>query len=315
MSTPHTANTSPATAAASRRRTRNGLLASIGCSMLWGVLPIYWNQLSGSSFVEIIGHRMFWSAVLLLVVSSLFAKADLRSLLRQRRAWRILGSAGLIITGISLLYVYMVISGRIVEAALAYYINPLTNILFGAIFFRERLKPLEAAATVLALVGVLYFTVDYGHFPAFSIILAVITTLYAAIKKTGGYPVLPAMTMESTLMLPVAIGLLAATFILPGQTFMVFDGPSGFAGGMRTTLLLIGGGAAITLPYLLYSKAANDISLTWMGFTQYIEPTLTLLIGVFLYGEAFTQAHLVCFVCIWAGLLLVSLQMLRRSSG
>jgi chloramphenicol-sensitive protein RarD len=203
-------------------------------------------------------------------------------------------------------YIYAINADHILQTSIAYFICPLMSIILGMIVFKEKLTVPQKTATVLAAVGLLYFTFDYGSFPWISLVLASTFALYGTLKKIGGYPALGALATETTLVAPLAIAYVVVSFFLPDRSFLATaeSSPVGMAGWM-STLLLIGGGAVTLLPLLLFGKAANSIPLSWIGFFQYIAPTISLLIGVFFYQEPFTHAHAVCFGCIWAGLLLI----------
>jgi chloramphenicol-sensitive protein RarD len=314
---------------------RAGLLSALGCYVLWGLLPLYWKLLAQASYFEILSHRMLWSFVFMLIICRFVRRVRLSSLLRERRALLILGGAGLLICGNWGLYIYAINSGHVLQASLGYYINPLVAILFGVLFFRERLTTIQKVATLLAAAGVVYFTVDYGSFPWIALALAVTFAIYGALKKYGGYPATPALTVETLLVAPLALVFVAATFFLPNHVFLTelaplapslaqaavpavpaplaALAPAGSFDGWALSLLLIGGGALTAIPLLLFARAANAIPLTWVGFLQYISPTLTLLLGVFVYGEPFTTAHAVCFALIWTGLILVSAELIHTT--
>jgi chloramphenicol-sensitive protein RarD len=317
---------------ASSRRAR-GVVVGFGCYCLWGLLPLFWALLNHVSHLEILAHRLLWSFVFLVAVCLLVRRGELFALFRQRRALLILGGAGLIITCNWGLYIFSVNSGHVLQASLGYYINPLLNILLGVFFFRERLTLAQKVATALAAAGVLYFTFDYGSFPWIALILAVSFAFYGLLKKHGGYAALPALAVETTVVVPLAIAFVAASFLIPdlaqGRAFIAPDASglpglaSGLASGVASapglaapvtapvfvdTALLIIGGVLTALPLILFAYAANAIPYSLLGFLQYLSPTLTLLLGVFVFHEPFTHAHAVCFILIWAGLVLVAIE-------
>ncbi|GHT79654.1 transporter [Actinomycetota bacterium] len=287
---------------------KRGYLYAIGSYVLWGLLPIYWKLLGSASVFEIFAHRMLWSFVFMFVICRFIRKIDLMPLFKDRRAMLILGLAGISVAGTWGLYIYAINSNHVLEASLGYYINPLVAILFGVLIFKEKLTLFQKIATVLAAIGVIYFTIDYGRLPWISLALALLFGIYGALKKWGGYPATPALAVETTLVAPFAVIFVTATFFLPGREFLA---PDAVSTGWLDTVLLIGGGALTAIPLLLFAKAANVVPLSWMGFLQYVSPTLTLLLGVFAFGEQFTTAHAVCFAFIWIGLVLISIEMLR----
>jgi chloramphenicol-sensitive protein RarD len=288
---------------------KTGLLFGAGCYVLWGLLPIYWKLLESASVFEVFAHRMLWSFVFMIVICRFISKSDLGALFRDKRAILILGLAGIAVAGTWGIYILAINSGHVLQASLGYYINPLVAILFGVVFFREKLTLMQKIATALAAIGVIYFTIDYGSLPWVSLALAILFAIYGALKKKGGYPATSALAVETTLVAPFALIFVAATFFLPGREFLA---PDASPAGWLDTVLLIGGGAVTAIPLLLFAKGANAIPLSWMGFLQYISPTITFLLGVFLYKEPFTTAHAVCFGLIWLGLILISVEMFRN---
>jgi chloramphenicol-sensitive protein RarD len=293
-------------------RFNTGFLYATGSYLLWGLFPFYWKLLATVAPFEILTHRMLWSFVFMLGACLLVRRGEVARLFKDRRALLILGTAGLIVAVNWGLYIVAINTGHVLQASLGYYINPLIAILFGVVIFKERLTRIQKTATGLAAVGVLYFSISYGSVPWLSLGMAVSFALYGALKKKGGYPAAPALAVESTLVLPLALVFVAATLLLPGHAFLDVANSAGLGYSWVTTALLIGGGIVTAVPLLLFSKGANTVPLSWMGFLQYITPTMTLLLGVFVYGEPFTLAHAVCFSLIWAGLIMISIEILLR---
>ena len=288
---------------------RNGTIAGILCYLIWGVFPIYWKLLIEVDSFEIIAHRVIWCTAVT-VLACIILKIDLLSLLKSPRAWKYLAPAAVLITVNWSIYIYAVNIGLILECSIGYYINPLVTVLFGVVFFRERLTRMKSIAIALCCAGVLFFTINYGRFPVFSIILALSFGAYGAVKKKAGYPATQALAMENIVMVvPAIIFAVVWANIIGTHGFM---GDTSTAHGWVITLLLIGGGPVTAIPLLLFATAANKIPLTTLGFIQYLSPTMALLCGVFLYGEAFTLAHAVCLGCIWVGIALVSIESLRK---
>lgn len=207
------------------------------------------------------------------------------------------------------LYIVAMVTNNVVEASLGYYINPLVSIVLGLVVFRERLTPLQIAATVLSAAGVIYFTVNYGSFPWIALVLAFTFGIYGAVKKRGGYPAVPTIAVEGIVALPFAIVALVAVAIA-GQS--VFFSPDMSLEAWQTRVLLVLTGPITAVPLILFATAANKTPLSLIGFIQYISPTISLLSGVLVLGEPFTSAHAVCFACIWAGAVLVIVDAIRK---
>lgn len=293
-----------------KKLARNGTIAGLFCYLFWGLAPIYWKWLDAVNPLEVIGQRIIWCFVLMVIICAIL-RIDFISLFREKRAIKYLGLAAVLISINWGVYIYAVATDRIVHTAMGYYTNPLVSILLGVFFFKEKLSALQKGAVALCAVGVTYFLFDYGELPWISLVLAFSFGLYGAVKKRGAYPAIPALAVESTLALPLALMAAGAALYLTGSHAFLGDVSS--VQGWTTTLLLVGSGAITAIPLVLFAKAANSIPLTMLGFIQYVSPTIALLLGVFAYGEPFTTAHAVCFGCIWAGLALASIDTVRKS--
>ncbi len=296
-------------AEASRSEAGRGALAAVGCYLLWGFCPLFWALLDNVGSIEIIGQRIVWSLVLTVVACKFILKVDFVGLLRDARARRFLIPSGLLIMLNWSLYIVAMVTNNVVEASLGYYINPLVSIVLGLVVFRERLTPLQIAATVLSAAGVIYFTVNYGSFPWIALVLAFTFGIYGAVKKRGGYPAVPTIAVEGIVALPFAIVALVAVAIA-GQS--VFFSPDMSLEAWQTRVLLVLTGPITAVPLILFATAANKTPLSLIGFIQYISPTISLLSGVLVLGEPFTSAHAVCFACIWAGAVLVIVDAIRK---
>lgn len=293
-----------------RRRVRRGVLAGLGCYLMWGLFPLYWKLLGSVSSLEVIAQRIIWCFVVTALVCALM-RLDFLALLRDRRARRYLVPASILITINWSTYIFAVGIDHIVETSIGYYANPLVSIVLGLVVFKERLAPLQWVAVGLCCLGIVFFTASYGQFPWIAVVLAVSFGVYGAVKKKGGYPPVEAIAVESAVMTPVAIAFAVGLALATGSHG--FLGDLGSFEGWATTALLIGGGAVTALPLILFATAANSIPLTLLGFMQYVSPTMALIIGVFVNGEPFTLAHGVCFGCIWCGLTLVAIDSWRAA--
>ncbi|MEG0776983.1 MAG: EamA family transporter RarD [Raoultibacter sp.] len=303
-------------------RQQRGIACALGCYTLWGFFPVYWKLLGQVSALEILAHRMFWGFVFVAVLVRFVVKVDVRAVLHERRTLLCLLAAALVCTVNWGMYIYAVTSGHLIQASMGYYINPLLSICLGVAFFRERLTILQKVGAISAAVGVLCFTFDYGALPWLSLVIAGTFALYGALKKKAACPPIPALAVETTAMLPLALMMIALTFVVPD----IFGAPRGFLGDVsslaswETTMLLAIGGVVTVVPLILFAVGVNEVPLSVMGFLQYVSPTITLLLGVFLYGEVFSLAHAICFGFIWAGLAVVSLDAFaaayrRRQAG
>jgi chloramphenicol-sensitive protein RarD len=272
-----------------------GMLYALGAYIMWGLFPIYWKWLQDVPALQVIGHRIGWSFVLLmLVIVGTRQWTKFRSTLTPR----VLGIyfvAGLLLSVNWLIYVWGVNAGRIVETSLGYFINPLLSVLLGMIFLGERLRPAQWFAVGLAAFGVIYLTWTYGSLPWIALSLAFTFGLYGLLKKIAPLGSLYGLTLETGLV------------FLPALGYLIFAESTGNAAfghrGIVSVLLLVGTGIVTTIPLLMFASAARRIPLTMIGVMQYIAPTMQFLLGVLIYNEPFTTSKLIGFSMVWVALI------------
>jgi chloramphenicol-sensitive protein RarD len=274
-----------------------GILNGLAAYAMWGVFPIYWKLLHQVSALQVIGHRISWSFILLIVFVLLSRQwTSFRTAALTPKILGIYAVAGALLTVNWLVYVWGVNAGYIVETSLGYFINPLLSVLLGVIFLHERLRPTQWIPVALATAGVTYLTVAYGHLPWIALSLAFSFGFYGFVKKLAPLGSLYGLTLETGIVFPLAL------------LYLVFVHTSGTAAflhqGVLTDILLIGAGVVTTIPLLMFASAARQIPLSVVGLLQYIAPTLQFLIGVFLYKEPFDQAHLIGFGIVWIALVI-----------
>jgi chloramphenicol-sensitive protein RarD len=274
-----------------------GIWNGIAAYTLWGFFPIYWKWLHQVPAIQVIGHRISWSFILLIVVILLTKQwKDFRLVALTSKTLGIYSIAVVLLTVNWLVYVWGVISGFIVEASLGYFINPLLSVLLGVIFLRERLRLAQWIPVALAAAGVVYLTTVYGRLPWIALTLAFSFGLYGFVKKLAPLGSLYGLTLETGIAFPLAVIYLV---------FVEWNGTGAFLhADMRTNILLISAGAVTIIPLLMFASAARQIPLTVVGLLQYITPTLQFLIGVFVYKETFDQAHLIGFGIVWVALII-----------
>ena len=274
---------------------KKGILYGIGAYVFWGFFPIYWKLLHHVPAIQLIGHRIIWSFLLLLVVI-LFTKQwmEFRETLNAK-VLRIYAIAALLIGVNWFLYVWAVNANFIVETSLGYFINPLLSVLMGVIFLKERLRFAQWIPVILAAIGVTYLTFVYGRLPYIALSLALSFGLYGLVKKLSPLGSLYGLTIETgILFIPALIYLI----------IMQANGTAAFLDtGITSDLLMIGAGLVTTVPLLMFASAARSIPLWVVGLLQYIAPTLQFLIGIFIYKEPFSQHQLIGFSIVWAALI------------
>ena len=270
----------------------------------WGLIPIYWKLLYTSSALEILAHRMMWSMVFVFGLLAVQKRLNeiLELLKSSKNIWLLLCTASLL--GCNwFVYIYAVNTGQIIEASLGYYINPLLNVLMGFIFLRERLNFFQCMALGLSALGVLNFFWDFGSMPWIALSLSSTFALYGLVRKVIPVKPLVGLLVESVLLAPLAIIMISIWMI---------DGSGSFGKQWETDLLLIGAGVVTSLPLLWFVNAAKRLRYTTMGFFQYLSPSLNLVLGIFLYNETFTEAHIITFSLIWSGLAIFSINTLNK---
>ncbi|CAG36076.1 EamA family transporter RarD [Desulfotalea psychrophila] len=274
-----------------------GVLAAIAAFAMWGSLPIYWKQVAMVPALEVLCHRTAWSLlVTAIIVFSLGRWREVMAEMKRGGNIKILLSSALLLAANWLLYIWAVNSGYIIEASLGYFINPLINIGCGCLFFGERLRRGQILALFIASCAVIYLTVYYGRFPWIAITLAFSFAAYAVVHKKTTVSAVNALFIETVMLFLPAVAYIA---------WLQYTGVGSFLlHGRATTLFLVGAGVATTIPLLCFGYAAHNLRLATLGIFQYIAPSLSLVIGIFLYGEDFPAQRMVGFCLIWLAILL-----------
>ncbi len=269
----------------------------------WGFLPVFFKQLMQVNAFEVVLHRMVWSLVFLLCVLAVQQRwAWLRDVARQPRVLGAFAASALLLSANWSVYVWAVQNAHVVDASLGYFILPLANVAMGFAFLRERPRPRQWLAVAVAAAGVLWLTLQAGRLPWVALVLAATFGIYGLLRKVASLGPLEGLTLETLLLAPFAAGLLA-WWAWRGQGALVQGDPA-------TVGWLLLAGPLTAVPLLLFAAGARRIPLATLGILQYIAPSLQMLLGVWLYGEAFEPARAVGFYLIWAALLLYSVDSL-----
>jgi len=282
----------------SSQQARRGLLMTASAFVVWGLVPVYWHLLKAVPSLQIIAHRIVWSAVL--VVAWLLASSGLRwwrSIAMQPRAlWMLAGSSGAIAFNWGL-YIWSINAGHVIEASLGYFINPLLSVLLGVLVLQERLRHNQWVAVGCAAAGVLWLTIDAGAPPWIALGLAVSFGMYGLLRKVVAVDSVAGLGVESVYLFVPALLLAGWGEHGHGGRFL-----SGWS--LRTDAMLIFGGVVTALPLIGFAYGVRRIPLSLVGILQYIAPSLQLLLGVWFFHEPFDQRRAIGFAAIWAGLLL-----------
>lgn len=282
-----------------------GFLLALMAYLIWGGLPLYLNMMRHIPVTEVLAQRIVWSVPIALAVLWVLGRTrDLRVAMRTPRLLAMAGLTAALVTVNWGIYLYAVLVGQTLDAALGYFINPLFSVLLGALVLREKLSRPQWAAVALAGSAVALLTIEAGELPLVSLSLTLTWGLYALAKRA--LPIGPnqGFTLEVLILTPAA---LAWIFWQASQGRLLF-GTTGWA----DVLLLLGAGALTAIPLMLYANGAKMLRLSTIGIMQYIAPSFVFLIAVFIFDEPFDGAKPIAFPMIWAALALYTLDMLRR---
>jgi len=276
---------------------RAGVWFALAAYGFWGVAPVYFKFVEFASPLEIIAHRIVWSvpllALLILIRRQLPA---LLSLDRRQVGW--LAVSGILVSVNWSVFVWALLNDRMLETSLGYYINPIVTVVLGVLFLGEWLRPGQIVAAVLASLGVLNEVVSVGVVPWAGLALAVTFGFYGLVRKRLGVDSAVGLGVETTLLLPVAVGFLV---------YQALQGEGSVQRGNDDEIaLLAAGGLVTTFPLVCFAAAALKLPLTTLGFFQYLAPTLTFFLAIFVYGEPFRWTQSITFGCIWVALLIFS---------
>jgi chloramphenicol-sensitive protein RarD len=287
------------------RDARAGVAFAGGAFLIWGITPIYWKQLQHVPALELLAHRIVWALVLVAVWMTLRRRwPDLVAAVRRPRTLVTLLASTCCIAVNWGLFIWAVNTDRVLSTSLGYYINPLVNVLLGLVVLRERLNRRQWLAVGLAAIAVAILTARVGHLPWISLGLAFSFGFYGLLRKTVAADAVVGLTFEAAALTPLCIAFLAWRERLGVAAF-------GHQ-GLGIDLLLVAAGAVTAIPLILFTLGARRLPLSTVGLLQYIAPTCTFLLAVFLYSEPFTVAHGIAFALIWTALALYTFDLRTR---
>jgi len=277
-----------------------GTWAVVAAYTSWGFLPLFWKLLDQIPAQKILAHRIVWSFVFLFILVFFQRRwPEIRKIFSSKKTRTTLSLTSLILGMNWFIYIWAVNSGHVVEASLGYFINPLVSVLLGVLFLKEKLSFWQKVSVFLALIGVLYRTVDIGSIPWISLSLALTFGFYGFFKKKVNADSIAGLTAEVILLFPLA----SAFIILMNIKNMGVIGKVSFP----IFLFLLCTGIVTSLPLLCFNYGVKKIELKTVGFLQYLSPTFQLFLGVVAFKEAFTLNHMISFALIWAALIIYSL--------
>jgi chloramphenicol-sensitive protein RarD len=287
---------------------RAGLLYGLAAHGLWGVLPLYFVALGEMHPLELLAHRIVWCFVVLVgVVTATRGWPELWRRVRVRRTLGLLVASGFFIGANWYTFIYGFETHQVAECSLGYFVNPLFSVVLGLVLFRERLRPLQWLAVLVAAAGMAYLVHATGKVPWLALVVAVSFGLYGALRKAAPVDGLQGLTVETVVCLPPALGCVI---------YLSATGAGAFGTrGPAFDALLLGTGVVTAVPLFCFGQAARRLPLTTLGFLQYLAPSLQFLLAYFVLGErkAFTPERLGGFALIWLALAVFSVESLAAA--
>jgi chloramphenicol-sensitive protein RarD len=284
---------------------RRGFLTGNAAYMLWGLLTLYWHELTGLDAFGLIAWRIVWSVIVLAVLLAAARRwTDLRAVLtRHRLAPTTVAAVALAANWTT--YVWCVTHGRVVETALGYFLAPIGLVLVGVTMFHERLRRAQVVALGLCGVAVVVLAAGYGSPPYFALLIAVSWTVYGVSKKRAALPPLEGLAAETLVLLPVAVVLLV---VMQASGTPSLDGASTLQLGLVPLT-----GIVTTVPLLLFAYAARRVRLAMLGWLQYWVPSINLVLGVAVYDESMPAWRAAGFALVWIALALITIDGIRAA--
>lgn len=288
-----------------KNSSRNGALSAISAYVLWGFAPLYFKLLTDIAAGEILMHRVIWSSVILLVMIIAMRKwSQLVAVFKHPKLVFHLSLSASFLAVNWFLFIWAVNNDHLLDASLGYYINPLFNVVLGMLFFQERLRRNQLIAVGLAFIGVLIQLVALGTLPLISIVLAATFGIYGLIRKKLAVNSFVGLFIESLLMLPLAV-IYWCYFINSSTSNMMLN-------SSNLNVILIMAGVVTTAPLLFFTAAAKRLTLSTLGFFQYLGPSIMFILATFYYQETLQTAELMTFIFIWGALAIYSLDSLKK---
>jgi len=279
-----------------------GMLYAAGAFLSWGLFPLYFHAIKNVPASEILAHRMAWSLIFLMVVLAVRRQWKwLPQVLRQPKVVGSFLASAFLLSANWFVYIWAVNNGHVVDASLGYFINPLVNVLLGMLVLKEKLRRGQWIAIGVAATGVAWLTWQAGQVPYIALVLAISFGAYGLLRKTAALAALEGLSFETLILFPLAVAYLG---------WLVYSGQSVFlnAESDSTRWLLAAAGPTTAIPLLLFAAGARRIPMSVLGMLQYMSPSLQMLLGVWVFHEAFSSTRLVGFVFIWSALAIYMLE-------
>lgn len=282
-----------------RKAYKSGIISALSCSVIWGVLPIYWQSLRPIDSSVIIFYRIVLVAVVCLIGALIsYDKETVFAPLKDKKTVLRYILAGILITANWSIYIWAVNADMVIQTCIGYYIEPLAVCIFGIVIFKDKLSKYKIIAFALAAAGVVSVIIYFGEVPLVAISLALTFAVYAALKKNFTMPPILSLLYETIFLMPIALGVVIYLEVTG-------NGAIGAGEPYKYGLLMLCG-LFTAVPLGLFANAANRINLFVLGLLEYVSPTISLVISIFLFKEPFEYIQLIAFAIIWIGLIFFS---------
>ena len=279
-----------------KRNYRIGLTSAIGCAIVWGLLPIYWNSLKPIPSGVIIFYRIVLMAVVCFIACAFQygPKNVFKPMFESKKSLLTYIIAGIIITINWSIYIWAVNAGQVIQTSMGYFLEPLVVCLFGVVIYKEKINNWKKISVCLAVCGLLVMIIGYKQVPLIAVGLGLSFAIYAAIKMSVSAAPLQSLLYETIFLAPVALGFVC---------YYENAGVGALTAGSGKFILLMFAGIATAVPLALFSFAASKLPLITVGLTEYISPSISLILGIFLFKEPFDTIQFSAFAIIWIGLI------------
>ncbi|SEL31274.1 chloramphenicol-sensitive protein RarD [Colwellia chukchiensis] len=283
---------------------RGGIISAICAYTMWGVAPLYFKLIDHIHADEILVHRVVWSTVLLLLIVLITHRwQNFLQTVKQPKVLLRLTISAAFLAGNWFMFIWAVNNDHLLDASLGYYINPLFSVALGVLFLGERLRPWQIFAVALAFIGVLIQLIMVGSLPIISLALAASFGIYGLLRKKLPLDSFVGLLIESLMMLPIALTYWLV--VLESPTANMFNNTGAL------NILLVCAGIVTTAPLLCFTAATKRMTLSALGFFQYIGPSIMFILATFYYQEPLYFAKLITFACIWTALAIFSVDSLK----
>lgn len=286
--------------------TQKGFILALATFIMWGVFPIFFKFIEGIAATEVLAHRIIWSALILLAILIITKRLNsVKRIAKIKKVTLTLAITGALIASNWGVFIYAINQNEILATSLGYFINPLFSILLGAIILKEELSPALKLSIFIVFIAIGVQIYAIGNLPLISIILPLSFALYGLLRKRLGVRTFEGLFIETIILTPFAL-----LYLL----YLAINNSSEFGINFNGIMLFLSGFVTI-LPLLTFNASTKYLKLSTIGFLQYISPTLSMIIAVFIYNETLDFYKIISFALIWISLAIATISNLRSKNG